>query len=516
MGILVLTSSAAHRADRTIVNTARVVEAAKPRDVQVLAGVSLLAFLLVIAAIVASDLMLYGDGSWFVFALATGSPWAIKWHFISARFTTYALTVVPTGLVAQNFGLSPHQIVPLNALFFYGAQFALYAASLWSAARFNAQYVVYPLLLFVSITFTALGFPSEILLSPGLMWIALFETARAKRLTLLSWLAYLGLVFSHELAIPAAVVIAALAVTYDRRKGRSAVSRLATLALLVAPILLFLVVRHLGGGEGSNNNAIFAIDPRRVLANPSLWIVAAAALGLIRFGRPENKYLAGALIFAAALAVPLLHTAFPDLVFMRSRYDVRSIIALSMFAFAIVFVRSELVTAAAAAPKRNTVQRFPLDNSILPMFVAIALAVQMGAFAVFVNDWRAALAGEQQAQIARGSVGKYPVLTASQARMAMDERGRYASNQAGFDWSMPYRAFILADGAKPLVVFYDPNYWYKRHCDLRGSMIARGSRFSPGVLHDWLAHACQPVDRPVKNTISNRLKKKFMDWWTAI
>ena len=66
---------------------------------------AIVGLLLLACGLVASlgKVMLYGDGAYFVFSIAAGHPWDLKWKEIAARSTVYVLTVVPTSLLHSLF-----------------------------------------------------------------------------------------------------------------------------------------------------------------------------------------------------------------------------------------------------------------------------------------------------------------------------------------------------------------------------------------------------------------------------
>ena len=79
--------------------------------------------------------MLHGDGAFFVFAIAAGDPWSIKWNALATRISTYLFTVVPTALFSEFFELSGERIAAVNGLVFYGIQWLQYLVIILPAWR---------------------------------------------------------------------------------------------------------------------------------------------------------------------------------------------------------------------------------------------------------------------------------------------------------------------------------------------------------------------------------------------
>jgi hypothetical protein len=161
------------------------------------------------------------------------------------------------------------------------------------------------------------GFPSEILLAPGFLWIALFMIVKNRVLSILFLLSLAGLVFSHELAFPSALVASYLAVrqVWDegRQSNRISWRTFAALAMISSVFACFIYARLTGGGAGSDHTAIHAIDPRRIVNNPTLWVVVVAIAGVITASRLSHSLVrnrAGAAAFALGSIAALLPNIF--------------------------------------------------------------------------------------------------------------------------------------------------------------------------------------------------------------
>src|SRR5215470_13880891 len=106
-------------------------DAAYSRLVAAIVGILLLA-----CGLVASfgRVMLYGDGAYFVFSIAAGNPWELKWKEIAARSTVYVLTVVPTSWLHGLFHFEPDDLAIVNGVFYFllpVLQYAVACALVW-------------------------------------------------------------------------------------------------------------------------------------------------------------------------------------------------------------------------------------------------------------------------------------------------------------------------------------------------------------------------------------------------
>jgi hypothetical protein len=222
-------------------------------------------------------LMLHADGAYFVYVIGTGDPWGMKWREVAARITIYLFTVVPTQVMADLLQLSPIGIAKWNAFFFYGVQLLLYAISCMLIWTSQPRCLVFPVLQFALSTSLGFGFPSEILLSPGLLWICLFLIIKGRAASVAFLLSLLALLFTHELALPAALVCVYLAIRSiaAQKPDEPAMVLMHSLPILGAVVLL-IGVRMIFGGVAADPNAFYIFDPRRILNNPTLWVLAPA------------------------------------------------------------------------------------------------------------------------------------------------------------------------------------------------------------------------------------------------
>jgi len=470
-----------------------------------------------LAAAVAAALtlvMLQGDGSWFVYTLTLDAPWVLKWQAIAARATVYLTTVVPTQAIAHLFDLGPLAIARVNGFIFFGLPgllFALGARLVWRDRPDLLYFLILQALTGFALCF---GFPSEILIAPGLLWIALFLATRSG-ISVPFMLAYSALVFCHELALPAVLVTAKFA---WRRTWRKApwwsMSRLLTAAALAAPIIAMLMVRMVGGGTGSNSNAIFVFDPRRIFNDPTLWVILVLLAPTLLAGLSGSGWRSGrglCLCAGAAFLLSLIAQGLiPTLNFADGRYDARSLVALSMLVLSLIHTRREMARARReAAPPLPIPDRHATNGLFawsLPV-IGMASGVTVAATACFLADWTTATQGLRQivAPVAARSTGPVHVPFQDAMRL-MSPPQAMANRRMGFRWVYPYRSMILADGrALQRIVIGDGHY--ERFCEQSAALAPEAGPYPPAVQREWRAFTCQYIPPRRPDTISKRLMK---------
>ncbi|HWU03561.1 MAG TPA: hypothetical protein VN222_12550 [Novosphingobium sp.] len=461
-----------------------------------------------------NDVMLYADGAYFVFALATGSPWMLKWRAIAARATVYVLTVWPVEQAQNWWHFVPHQLAVMNAVSFYGVPMALFCLACRLAWMADRRLMIFPLIQCLLGDFLAWGFPSELLLGSGLLWVALLLLAGKQRPGIGFWLAYVALVFTHELALPAALICAAVALHFVAvRHGRGAAWWL-WLAALAVPVQVMLVVRALGGAVGSQGNALHSLNPLYVLANPTLFLlclVGLAGLAVQRWCSGQTLGLAGVMAgskagLVAALCAAVLTVNHQWWQFDACRYDARTWMALVMTGLAVVFARLMWAGLPPPLPAAGQV-RAGWGTALCG---ALVLHIVMAG--VFLNHWRQAmraeLAVEQRLSMAHGT----RILSIRDVRPYWSAEERAVHDGLRVEWVMPYRAFVLTDVARPRTLIYDDTTWYRSDCDNKAAIAAAGSPFQSTALDDWLAFACTQPKPPPLDGMKQRLGRFFRNF----
>jgi hypothetical protein len=460
-----------------------------------------------------TNVMLHGDGAFFTYSLSMGEAWMLKWRDIAARATVYITTVVPTEWLAAWLQLEPLDISRLNGFIFYlvpALQFAVASALIWRSAP---QYLVFPAAQYTLSTALGFGFPSEILLAPGFLWICLFLIVTNRTFGILFWISLAGLVFSHELALPAAIVTVYFAFRQLREEdggSRRQWRPVAVLAMAIAIFALLIGVRLSGGGAGSNGNAIFVLDPRRIFNNPTLLVLgvalAATLIAARRYPQLPRNGLAVSLMVILAFALPLfLRVVFPGIDFEQGRYDsARTIIGAAMFVLALSFVvvvRAERVGA-------NVPSQDWRENT--PLALAVALAVSMGSDIAFLYDWSVALRGFERVATTASSGAN--VISYDEARTLMTPEETALNDRLDFQWVLPYRSIMLANGGVPARLVFDKGDYYSDYCEKSVFLRPERGVISPAARTAMREFACAYVPPPPLLTKSRRFFNYLREW----
>jgi hypothetical protein len=442
----------------------------------------------------ATLLMLHGDGAYFVYALSAGVPWALKWRDIADRATVWLLTVEPTALLSQSLALGPLAIAAVNGLVFYAVPALLFAVAVALVWRSHPRYLVFPLVTYVFGTSLGYGFPSEILLAPGFLWIAAFLVLKG-RIGIGFVAAMAGLLFSHELAVPSALVVGYLALAQLAVDGRT--RRLLLVGGVLAGLFVTLVVvMTQGGANGSAGNFLSIFDPRRIMYCPTLWLVVMMSCIVPALARYKPGLLPAAMV-GALLAAPLLAMVLPDINFEQGRYDsIRSVVAALMFFLSLVF-------AAGLTPQPASVEPFKPVAAVL----AVALAASLSAAAVFVGEWRDTLTVVTRLS----TTGHDRTVDLAQPGPALTMQETQLILRMYFTWTLPFESAVLADGAVPATILYDSRYDYKFYCLQAGLIDPIRSRISQPALTAMRNLACAHQRGPIE-TRRTRFFRAIKQW----
>jgi hypothetical protein len=402
---------------------------------------------------VITRVMLHGDGSYFAYAIAVGEPWELKWKGLATRASTYVFTVVPTAFFSDAFGLSGEHIAAVNGLAFYGVQWIQYLIVVLLAWRQFPQLLIFPILQYGLSTGLGFGFPSEILLAPGFLWICLFALIRNPVPWPLLYVAFAGLAFSHELALPSALLVLAFSWRRQRQmeRGQRFSSKLFA-CFATAVLAIWLAIRLHGGGVGAESGAIYVFDPRRVFNVPTLWLIAAVVLALglsshVKFTKRQRfLWVIGITCFflTAMASLPLN--------FAQGRYDsARTLIAVWMVVLGLIYVadRSRAIGDRHESAAANAFFAF---KSV----VIATLSINLAASSMFLHEWNEAVTAFSSVVNSDPGTGKIEIVSEDQLRTLLGPAGSKLNERMGFSWTWPYRSIVAAKDFRPGHVIVNP------------------------------------------------------------
>jgi hypothetical protein len=443
---------------------------------------------------VVTRVMLHGDGSYFAYAIAVGEPWEFKWKELATRASTYVFTVVPTAFSSEVFGLSGEHIAAVNGLTFYGVQWIQYLIVVVLAWRQFPQLLLFPILQYGLSTGLGFGFPSEILLAPGFFWICLFALIRKPVPWPLLYMSFAGLLFSHELAIPSALLV--LAFSWRRQRQMEPSRRLSSrlFACFAAMVLaIWLVIRLNGGGGAADSNAIYVFDPRRVLNDPTLWLIGTTILAL--GATAHAKFTKGPhfLLVIGLTCFFLTAMASLSLDFAQGRYDsARTLIGVWMAILGLFFIY------VADQPRTNyDGYRSGAPSAVFVKSMVVAmLSINLAASLMFLHDWNKAITAFLSVVNADPGTGKVEIVSGDQLRILLGPAGSKSNERMGFSWTWPYRSIVVAKDFRPFHVIFNAEEALAECKTL--SLQTRASRIPAEVTETVSRYACAqpaPPDR---------------------
>jgi hypothetical protein len=280
----------------------------------------------------ATGLMLYADGALFSFIIGVGDAWGLVWHIMPARIAVYLLTVLPAE-TAHRWGLPALAAMRLYQALFVGFPFLGLVACGALVPTGRRWLLLYPALSILALAISALGYPSETLLTLAGFWPALFGLrfadgrVRSAGLSLFFTAIFLfshpGMMFALPL-LPIAGFLRWRECT-DRPVRRALALHAGTSAMLLAVWAWRFAVEMRDPGIVQSGQHMWSLNGLRdvITLQPSIAIIALylglwAALG---WRRDRLVLLAVPTFPAIALLFALLHT---EKVTPESHYYVRT------------------------------------------------------------------------------------------------------------------------------------------------------------------------------------------------
>jgi hypothetical protein len=376
-------------------------------------------------------------------------------------------------------------IADLNGLIFYAvplAQFLVACALVWRRAP---RLLAFPVATYACASAMQFGFPSEIALAPSFLWICLFLVDRGQAISLGALASFVGLLFSHELAVPAAVIAAGFAAV--RVRGGWRVVAVVVTALIC--LALDAALRLAGGTHGEMAPAS-AFPIATLLQSVQLWLglgVAGLTLLAVRV-RPKlfRQRLAWWATGALAAGLPLALALSPSIDFEQGLYPTgRTVIALAMASLAGLFVAARLDGDLAPDPMP------PLASRAAAPVVFAALACMVGCAAAFLTEFNLEQDGLRRLVAATPGRGP-PLLSVDDAAALVVPAEAAVLRHRQFAWTLPYRSAVLADGAVPAHLIYDRfnASAFRDYCTRAGAIDPARSAIPPVALAEVKAYAC--------------------------
>jgi hypothetical protein len=415
------------------------------------------------------ELQLYGDGSIFSYAIATGETWAFHWHNIPNRLFVHLLAHVPAEAYVWLTGDAGGAIA-LYGLLFFGAPLMGLAAT-YAADRSDGRVVfTFACLSTACLSPLVFGCPTEMWIAHSAFWpaVAILHFARCDALgTGAVVLALLALAFSHE----AGLVLAASILAPLLLRGPGSLAFLRPAAAFLAVLGAWAAVRVLLPPDAYYASIIgraasLFFDVAALAQNPMLVLVAAVAAYLVlaaalRRVAPDRAHVLPIPAVAVGLAVYWL--AFDSSMHAESRYTFRT----ALFGGTALLGVLAGVLAQSAGQRRDPCPRslvylLKLIGRYAPsrtaagavMLIALVHAVETAKYVSAWTDYKAAV---------------HALATGSQSDPQLGHSRFVSSARIGRDlqalsWfsTTPYLSVVVAPRFQPRRLVVDPNggyYW---------------------------------------------------------
>jgi hypothetical protein len=410
----------------------------------------------------ATSLMLYADGALFSFIIGIDDAWALVWHIMPARIAVYLLTVLPAE-TAHEWGLPALAAMRLYQALFIGFPFIGLAACLGLLPRASRWLMLFPAVSILALAISALGYPSETLLTLAGFWPALFGYRHASgrlgpaALTLLFTAIFL---FSHPGMVFALPLLPLAAALRFRECSEPAARRvLIGLGGLGAGLLALwawrLQVEMSDPGIIQSGQRMWSLTGLQevVSLQPAILVVLAYILLWAALGWRRDRVAAGVAILGfptIALLFGLLHA---ETVTPESHYYIRT---------ALVFILPML---GALALWRG---RSPPQGAIALAMMAALGATQLLHNLSFLEAWlnyRDSVA----ASVATGPARVVPL------QQVLAERAAPRARSIAWSWGQPYLSLTLPGLPQYGAIVADPapESYSPFHCSQMGEIAAR-------------------------------------------
>lgn len=409
-----------------------------------------------------TGLVLYADGALFSFIIGIGDAWGLVWHIMPARIAVYLLSVWPAEM-AHRWGLPAPAAMRLYQALFLSFPFIGCAVSWALLPRERRWQLIFPVLSVLALALSALGYPSETLLTSAAFWPALFGlrwTDGRPGPAATTLLAIAIFLFSHPGMVLALPVLAVAAILRwrdgaDRRRRRSLLLLGIASAVLVGLWFWRFRIEISDPGIVQSSQRMWSMSGllQVVTLQPEIAVILASLAWWAAFGWRQGRrrlWLAAAGPPALALAFGLMHE---ESVAPESHYYIRTALL-----FTLPLLGALALRRAGAAP---------LGASVFSLITAICF-IQLLHNMSFIGAWRdyrdavaAAMAASPSAIVPLWEV---------QARLPHPERRSLA-----WSWGQPYLSLTLPglSGAQALVADPAPNSYSPFRCTQMPAITAR-------------------------------------------
>jgi len=447
--------------------------------------------------------MLFADGSYFSFVIAADQPWTLHWHRFPARATAFLFTAAPVWLANKLFHMQGIPLVRLYSFVFSLVILLQLIAVYKLAGKNHRNLLLFPLLGYVLGPALGYGFPSEMMLSPGFFWICLFLLIQDKSNLIYFYISETLLLFTHELSI---ILFSLIFVSYFYFINRKNIIHI---IYIVSLTCVWAYLKLSGSSSGGDGNIIYVLDPRRVLNNPTLWLVIllmGAGYFSARIGSARVR-IATFLSSAILIFCIFIYAGFN---FSNGRYDsARTVAAFANLALGIVFLLGQMEKRRDASVLWRPVDRQRSERSSRFLAASSLIAVFLSS-AIFLHQWNGIR--DEVVESTNAGVGSGPLNMILFEDLPGSDKLRTALERwgPGTSWTWPYAGIMVAPDYRPAQIVLDRRSAFAFCERQRGVRLGDGTRIDPLILAQIARFACsQPPPERHKGLLGRMREALF-------
>jgi hypothetical protein len=415
-----------------------------------------------------TSLGLYADGALFSFCIGIDESWTRVWHIMPARIAVYLLEIRPAEL-AREAGLPAIAAMRLYQALFLGVPFIGLVSCLAVLPRPLRWQLLFPAVSILALSVSALGYPTETLLTLAGFWPALFGHRHASgnwgaALLTVFWTSVF--LFSHPgmiLALPLLPLAAALRLRESAEPPARRV--LAVLGAVEAALLVLWAwrfgIERQDPGIIQSSQRMWSVSGLEdvVRLQPAILVVCLsialfAALGWRRSGAGRWSAAAIAPAIAAGFALSYRETVTPE-----SHY----------------YIRTALIALLPVLGAVTLAHRRGAPQGVAALALVIALTVTQTTHNLhFLGAWldyRDSVAAE---------IGSAPPRIVPLSRVLAD-RAEPAAPSIAWSWGQPYLSVTLPGlpSYRAIVADPAPTSYSPFHCSEMDDIAARADWLPP-------------------------------------
>jgi hypothetical protein len=253
-------------------------------------------------------------------------------------------------------------------------------------------------------------------------------------------------------------------------------------------LAIWLVITLHGGGVGAENGAIYVLDPRRVLNDPTLWLIAAAILALGAISRAKFTERRHFLWVIGLTCFFLTAMASLPLNFAPGRYaSARTLIGVWMVLLGLIYVADQSRTICDRDESAAPSTFFALNSVVIAI-----LSINLTASSMFLHEWNEVVTAFSSIVNTDPSTGTIEIVSEDQLRTLLGPAGSKFNERMGFSWTWLYRSIVAAKAFRPGHVIADSEEALAQCKAL--SLQTRASRTPADMINTLSRFACaQPA-----------------------